>query len=219
MTTSESVVDSNDNRTLETTVNHLETVVEELTIELDHTKTIVNELRRELATVLQTLQELQLNNRSQETARIPETNAAAELAAATTTSTFGQELSIVGSRQQELDQYNRYQALIPRSRYYIDKEEALSLPRLNRKPKQGDLVIVAIKSSSKTDGIPQLGLIGVISQSPRPTSDFVTIEVYTGRTYQKRYTSLAGVNPITIEYPKANRTEEEEWSRLMSNPQ
>lgn len=219
MTTTESAFGSNDSRSLETTVEHLETVVEELTTELDQTKTIVNDLRQELAIVTQALQALQLENRPQETIRARETTAEAELASATTTSTFGQDITIVGGRQTDLDRYNRYQALIPRSRYYIDETEALSLPKLNRKPNQGDLVIVAIKSASKTDNVPQLGLIGVISQPPRRTSDFVTIEVYTGKTYQKRYTSLAGVDPNTIDYPKANTVESEEWSRLMSNPQ
>lgn len=41
------------------------------------------------------------------------------------------------------------------------------------------------------------------------------IEVYIGRTYIKKYTSLAGIDPNTIDYRKANRVTEAEWETLM----
>lgn len=201
---------SNDSENLTTTVNHLENAVEDLTNQLTATKTTVTDLRNSVEALTQQLQDLQLQISHQAEAGVEN-----KLASATTLNTALEGVNVIGAEQQSLDHYNRYKALIPQSRYYVERDEALRLPRLQQKPQLGDLVIIGIKSASKADRVPQLGIIGVISKEPRRTSDFVEIEVYCGKTYQKKYTSLAKIDPNSIEYPKAHCISETEWQRLM----
>lgn len=204
-------LENSNNEDLKAMVTNLEAVVAELTTQLTSTKSIANNLRAELEGVTQTLQDLQLNNASS-SAQVTET---ATVPTATTLWTHEQDIRVIDQEDNSTRRFRRYKALIPRSRHYVEETEAKRLPRLREKPVLGDLVIVTNKSASSTDRIPQLGLIGVISQEPKTSSPFVEIEVYTGKTYKKKFTSLARVDPSTIEYPKANRTSEEEWETMM----